>query len=244
MKYKCNTCHKEFTNKGSCKRHETICEFTHSAATNREKQVILEETTDLPSYAELVAVVQDIVLQNKRMQMKIIKLEKETSIITKEKIDPIKWLDENVKPLHDWKNMISNLTVSEDFTDKMFRDKIIDVFSKAANSVIHKNESPIAFIKKDLYCYDGSKWQVIAKNELIMLCNKIHTGLVNQLHTWRQENMNAMEKSDALSIKYNKTFMKLLNINFMETATWNKAYSIVTECVKFDIKSIIEYVIE
>ena len=244
MKYKCNTCHKEYTNKGSCKRHETICEFTHAATTDREKQVILEETTDLPSHAELVAVVQDIVLQHKRMQMRIVKLEKETSIITKEKIDPIKWLHENVVPLCDWKSMVSNLTLNINLTDNMFQDKMIDVFSKAVNNVVHKNESPIAFIKKDLYCYDGNKWQIISKNELITLCNKIHTALVNQLHTWRQENINAMDKSDALSIKYNKTFMKLLSINFIETATWNKAYSIVAECVKFDIKNIIEYVIE
>jgi len=47
-----------------------------------------------------------------------------------------------------------------------------------------------------------------------------------------------------MSIRYNKTLMKLLNINFMQDATWSRSRRALENAVNFEIKNIIEYVIE
>ena len=73
MKWACNHCTKEYTKKTSLERHQLMCEFLHKSS--REKQVELEETGSLPSYTELVYIVQELARKNSQIEKKLAELE-------------------------------------------------------------------------------------------------------------------------------------------------------------------------
>ena len=243
MKYNCDICGKEYTNRGSLKRHQTICELSNTSL--RQKQVYVEETTDLPTYTELVHIVQDILIKQKQDQAKIAKLEKESSMITREKLDPKKWLDEHVRCDYDYSTHEEHIVITQNVTESLFHDKPNDVFAHILNESYEKGIAPFAFMKNKLYCYrNDTSWQPMEKQEILNVFNKIHQKLINELHVWRQKNAKRIESCDSLSISYNKALIKLLNMNFTQESVWCKTKSTLEQAVKYEVKNIIEYVIE
>jgi len=243
MKYTCDLCGKEYTNRGSLRRHQTLCEFTN--ATARQKQVYVEETTDLPSYEQLVQIVQQMAGRLARDETRIAKLEKESSLIMREKLDPKKWLDESVKCEYEYSQHADHIVVTQNMAESLFHDKPMDVFATILCESYEKGRAPFAYIKNQMYCYHAeSGWRVMEKQELLNVFNKIHQRLMNELHTWRQINAMRIDSSDSLSVTYNKTLIKLLNMNFTQEAVWCKTKSTLENAVKYEVKNIIEYVIE
>lgn len=243
MKYNCDICGKEYTNRGSLKRHQTICELSNTSL--RQKQVYVEETTDLPTYTELVQIVQDILIKQKQDQAKIAKLEKESSMITREKLDPKKWLDDHVRCDYDYSTHEEHIVITQNVTESLFHDKPNDVFAQILNESYEKGIAPFAFMKNKLYCYrNDTSWQPMEKQEILNVFNKIHQKLINELHVWRQKNAKRIESCDSLSISYNKALIKLLNMNFTQESVWCKTKSTLEQAVKYEVKNIIEYVIE
>lgn len=241
MKYNCNWCSKCYTNKGSLKRHAALCEILNG--TTREKQICVEETTDLPSFTEVVEIVQMLAIQNRDMKEKLTKLERETALVTRTKLDAKVWLDENVKP--GYININEVIVVPPSIVDRLFDEKAMDVFTSMIHSIFDKESAPLASIRNKMYYYrEEDKWQLVEKKDLLKIFNKLHQVIMEQLYVWREKNATSIASSDTMSIRYNKTLMKLLNINFMQDATWSRSRRALENAVNFEVKNIIEYVIE
>ena len=74
MSYTCNCCNKKYTKKSSYQNHAVLCEFLHSS--KREKSIDDEESSDLPSYRNLVKLVGMLAVKNSKLEEKVESLQK------------------------------------------------------------------------------------------------------------------------------------------------------------------------
>ena len=214
-------------------------------ATKREKQVEFEETTDMPTYADLVHIVQEIAVWKERMEEKVARLEKQTSSARKVKIDPAQWLNANVSPEYDYSDLLAHIDIDPSHTERLFENKIYDVLSVLFATQFQKGDVPLAYLKNELYCYAASTgWIPIPKKEFVCTLNKIHQQLLGLLTDWQKKNADKIEKSDKLGIQYNKALIKLMDISFTQEATLTKIKTILAGVVGYEVKQVVEYEIE
>ena len=111
-KIQCSICDKKYTRKSSLEKHKILCDFQNRS--KREKEIINEETNDIPTYIELVKIVQELALKNEKLQEKMEKVEKWIEY-KKKKINIVDWLNNNRIPNKSFDEWIININV--DITD-------------------------------------------------------------------------------------------------------------------------------
>ena len=68
-KYVCDICNKQYTKKTSFDKHKLVCEF--KIKSKRELEIEVEESSDIPTYNQLVQIVQEMSLKIIKMEEKI-----------------------------------------------------------------------------------------------------------------------------------------------------------------------------
>ena len=76
------------------------------------------------------------------------------------------------------------------------------------------------------------------------LLKNIQNKLLILLSQWRITNKEQIDNNDSISILYNKTIIKLMNISFTQDATSGKIKSNLYNYLKTDVKNMIEYEFE
>jgi hypothetical protein len=242
MKWACNHCAKEYTKKTSLVRHQLLCEFLHKS--KREKQVDFEETGTMPSYTDLVYIVQELAYKHSQVEKKLTELEKQQSIQYKKcKVNVEEWLNQHRKPPYAYAEIVSHLNIQPEHVMMLFETKLIPILCKILETDLVKLECPLYCVKNTLYCYT-TQWVELEKKIFIQMLNKIYHLFLNGLCDWRVANIERLNASDKLSISYNQAMIRLMDVDFNQDVNLNKIKTHLCNHLRCELKNVTEYEFE
>jgi len=254
----CLLCGKKYIQKSSLKKHNILCEFQQR--TKREKQIDKEEIQDIPTYQELVQIVQELSLKYEKMEIQMQEFQKWTQK-TKKKMNVLDWLNENVTPEQDFYSWLKEINIQEDHFNCLMEQNAIETFQQVIEHCIPlKNLNPLqSFSQKTniIYIFTNTntndnqekkeKWIEMTWDIFIKILQNIQHKLLKELSIWREKHKQEMLEKDSLSIVYNKMIIKLMDIQFSKTSKSSSSTKILHNLyiyLKKDLKTMIEYEFE
>lgn len=247
IKSKCPFCEKEYTRKGSFEKHKITCEFL--SISKKAHKIEEEETNNMPTYKELVAIVQQLALGYNAQKLEIQYLKK-LNETKKKKINVIQWLNGNVTPTIDFVTWKNQLTILLSHLTYLFDNPIVETMSHIFQDIIQNTtSSPIpiySFSEKPskFYIYSNHEWIEMSQTDISLLFKKIQNGLLQIISKWKNENLINCHSNDRLCEIYNKTVVKIMSISLEPDFTFNKLVSNLFNILKVDIKQLVEFEFE
>jgi len=257
--YTCVICEKHYSRKSSYDKHKILCDFLIKS--KEEKKILNEEADDLPTYMQLVSIVQELSLKYTRLETQLTDMQKWVDK-KKKKINVISWLTDTIHPTKTFLQWTSSLKVEEHHFEFLLENTIIQAMQLILEENVTNNTSqpeilPIkCFSQKSnlFYIYDTPKplseppeeciWRVMAFEDFIKILKPIQNKLLTILLDWKTAKKEEIEADDKLSILYSKTIIKLMNITFTQDGTSSKIRSQLYNYLKVDLKNLIEYEFE
>lgn len=248
----CLLCGKHYVRKSSLEKHNILCEFRIKS--KREKRIDKEEEQDVPSYWQLVNIVQELTLRQEKMETQLRDLHKWTQK-TKRKMNIMEWLNETIVPSTDFYGWINQLQILEHHFTCLMEKNSVEIFRQIIEDYLPKESSYInmpiqSFSQKNnvIYVYDKEKkWIEMTWDIFIKLLQNIQTLLLKALAAWKEQHKHELLEKDHLSILYNKMIIKLMNVQFSKNVHSSAATKIQSQLyiyLKRDLKSLIEYEFE
>ena len=241
----CCVCNKKYTKLVSLNKHKILCDF--KMKTKRERQIELEELEDIPSQYQLVKIVQELTLKLIKMEEK---MEDMSLFINKKKrkLNIILWLDTNIVPtigFLEWvhsslivksrhfKNLMENTIFHT--IQQVFEDNLLETdFIYPITCFLQKNGAFYICEKK----VDGSpEWRQLVLNDMILLLSTIQKKIINELIKWKATNQYKFDDNNKLSILFNKSLIKLMNMSFSQNHNVTKIKNGLYHYLKRDLKS-------
>lgn len=207
-KYNCIHCGKIYLRSSSLDKHRVLCDLQHS--TPLQHKIASQESDDIPSYNQLVNIVQQLHLQTKQLEHK---LDAKSKSFNKQAI--IEFLNDkylNQINFVDWLSRIDFIIP----IDKLWNKKIQEIISLLINNIIqHNNPGEIPFIhhKNKCFVFTSEKWKEINTDHIKMIANKLYDLYFNQLLMWNKQNEGNIIKNDQLALRYNQLLLGCLNLN-------------------------------
>jgi len=240
----CTYCGKSYIKKTSLDRHVILCELIN----NSKRSTTVEDEDDVPSQRKMYQMILELSNKLNKLDEKVDELNKWV-IKKKKKINVIEWLNNNISPEIVFENLIEKIIIEKEDINYLFQhtfsDTINDIFTR---NIYNKSETeyPIfAFVQKSniFYIYENieTKWVELNREKLIKFLNRVHTKLYRIYLENKKENKDKIENDENLSLLYDKTTCKLMNINFNEEATLGKIRANMYARMKTDMKAIVEY---
>ena len=244
MSSNCPYCSKQYSRKSSLNKHVLLCDFLQKS--KQDKKIEEEEINNLPSYKELVTIVQELALKNNRLEEKILQMEKwiETK---KKKVNVIQWLNQHATPSITYASWCQQIKITPQNLIHLFDNTISDTAIKIIQENLQELLPIYAFDQKINVFYifvDGGVWAEMTNTNFSNLLIKIQNRLLEEINLWRTNNATQLHSNDKMSDTYNKTIMKLMNINSVQDGTVGKIKSGMYQMIKVDIKNMIEYEFE
>jgi hypothetical protein len=255
MSYKiqCSICDKKYTRKSSLQRHQILCEFLLN--NDREKKIISEEDSDLPTYPQLFKIVQELSVKYINLQKKMDNIEKWIDK-KKKKLNVQDWLNVNRIPTHSFLSWIHQLKIEENDIEYLQQNTIFQTIQKLWCRLQSDSESlPIACFQQKVnlfYIYDknvnennnNNNWRQATTDDFLILLKKIQHTFITALCNWHQANLQEIKNNDSMSILYNTMIIKIMNISLIQDANYSKIHANLYNYLKIDLKSLIEYEFE
>jgi hypothetical protein len=242
----CVYCGKGYKARKNLEKHIMLCEIYHNP---KKRKIVIEEDEPLPSQRVLYEMVVQLALKYNKMEEKIDELNK-LLIKEKKKINVFEWLN-NKTPGFTYEELIDKMIINNECIDYLFKnsfiDTFMDIFSKTIESDV-ENLPIRCFTQKPnhFYIYDKNEkdelgWQELSREKLMYSLNKFHMKISKGLFIWRQNNSEFVMNNDNNAILYDKTYLKLMSVDFRNDNTINKIRSQIFALVKVDLKSFVEY---
>lgn len=243
MSNNCPYCAKVYSKKTSLNKHVLMCDFLQKS--KQDKKIEEEEIGNLPSYKDLVTIVQELALKNNRLEEKLSQMEKwiETK---KKRVNVIQWLNQHATPSITYTAWCQQIKITPQNLIHLFDNTI----SETAIKIIQENLQELlpiyAFDQKTnvFYVFVDGGWVEMTSINLSNLLIKIQNRLLEEITLWRTNNAAQLHTNDKMSDTYNKTIMKLMNINSVQDGTVGKIKTGMYQMIKVDIKNMIEYEFE
>ena len=247
MTSKCPYCTKEYSRKSSLDKHVLLCDFLQKS--KKEKELDIQETENLPSYKELVMIVQELAVKNKKLEEKMVHLEKwvETK---KKKINVKQWLNQNVNPSSSFTEWCQQIQVTQHHLHYLFESTIHETVNRIMSDYKREQQSIIpvyAFDQKNnvfYICAENREWTEMTNANFSSMLIKMQQRLLQEMDKWRTQNIQQINANEKLGDLYNKTIMKLMNINSAQDGTMTKIKTNFYQSLKVDLKNLIEYEFE
>ena len=252
-KYCCAVCKKQYTKKSSLEKHNILCDF--KMKTKREIQIENEEFGDMPSYNQLVKIVQELTLKMIKMEEKMEKMEQFIGR-KKRKLNIITWLDTNINPtigFLEWvhTDLIIKVEHFEDLMEntlfhtiqKIFEDNLTEKsdFIYPINCFSQKTGMFYICDKKE----DGtSGWRHLVLADMVLILKTIQNGMIKELTKWKLEHQHMFDENDKIAILFNKSLIKLMNISFCQDNNMSRIKNNLYNYLKTDLRSFMEYEFE
>ena len=248
-KFCCDICNKKYSKRSSLDKHVLLCEY--KSKSTREKQIIVEESSDTPSYDELVKIVQELSTKIIRMEEKMTEMQKYV-IKKKKKLNVIDWLNDNVKPTisySEWSSKGSSyLHLENEHFEYLLNNTLYETMEKVFEFILSGRRDfiypIICFGQKSGEFYicekeDGlCKWRKMSIDELSSLFGVLHNNLITEVTNWRRINSENLKHNDAMSMKFNKAIGKLMEMSFSPDAKFNKMKSCLYNLLKTELNLI------
>lgn len=232
----------------------------------------LEDDDDIPSQKKLYKMLLELGDKYSRLEEKVDEMSK-FIIKKKKKINVLEWLNTNIIPESIFDKLIDKIIILDEDIDYLINNSVFDtlnqIFSRNIYNPTSETEHPIfTFIQKQnmFYIYgkvneidnkdtdthidkdtDKDKdimWQELTKEKLVKFMNKVHFKISKYMFDWKKQRLNDFKNNDNLLNAYDKTVVKLMNIDFKNDTTLNKIKSQMYQRMKTDMKAFIEYEFE
>jgi len=244
MRY-CSYCGKEFTKKTSYKKHIIVCEILQDIS-KREKSILTEESTNIPTNLELYKVILELCSKQEKLENQIKKLQN-----TQKKINVIDWLNKNIVPEISYYEWIKHINIDNFVIDFLFEKSITDTLSFIINKHLYSSISlnPLfGFIQKTnlLYKYENHemKWVKLTQEDFIYLLKNIEKILFKSMCTWQKENICLLQKDEYLETKFNNAMIKITSAIYdSESLVLTKVRTNLYNKIKYEL-SLCEMIFE
>lgn len=247
MVHECIHCHKRCTNKGTLKDHQVLCGFVCKNA--RERLIDREEHSDLPSYSEMVLIHRALVKKYAELEEKVERLESEARSSAVKKVNAIEWVSEHVAPTQSLDVWVSQLGgFQQDDANRLLQSAPLVAFENVFARKVEKGVSPFAMVGNELYLFDTEEngdhvWKKATNARLAPMINDLVKHFLAALSEWRIANKHEMEASEHVSTSYNKALIKLMDVSPQSSSFMGKVCDSIGRMVKYDVRSVVEYVI-
>jgi hypothetical protein len=245
----CIYCGKSYKTKLILDKHLVLCEVTHKSKTqiNNDDEIIL------PSQKQLYQIILELSLKCNRLESKVADLSKYINRKI-DKVDIIDYLNNNIvlKPSILFDNITETINIEQSDIEYLFHNSFKDTFNTIISKTIYnkskENQETIsiaAFTEKagTIYIYttqskdsdkntSHSSWIVAPKEKIIRFLNIIQLKMSKALSEWRKQNIQLLNESDSKSILYDKTFSKLIGVEFKKDEIYNKFYNSIYHKIK------------
>jgi len=245
--YTCKSCDKKYTQKSSYQNHSILCEFLKSS--KREVQVDEEESTDLPSYKDLVKLVGILAIKNNKLEEKIESMQKWVEK-SKKKISITDWLNANIKPEQSLFQFLDTIVLSETHINYLNENNMIKTLTLIFEQYFNKETLlPIYALKEKqntFYSYDDSTqtWQEMDKAALVSMLYYIDRLIQREITNWGKKYSQKIKHNDKMAEIFNKLIGKANLLSYRDEATLSKLKGILFNLLKCEIKRYIEYEFE
>jgi len=242
----CHVCNKKYTKLASLNKHKILCDF--KMKTKRERQIELEELEDIPSHYQLVKIVQELTLKLIKMEEKMEDMQQFVNK-KKRKLNIILWLDTNIVPTIGFLEWVhSSLIVKSRHFENLMENTIFHTIQQVFEDNLSETDFiyPITcFSQKNGVFYicekkvDGSpEWRQLVLNDFILLLSTIQKKIIKELTKWKATNQHKFDDDNKLSILFNKSLIKLMNINFSQNHNVTRIKNALYHYLKRDLKSL------
>jgi len=249
----CVVCSKKYTKKSSLDKHKILCDF--KTKTKRELKIEDEEQSDIPTYNQLVKIVQEMALKMSKMEDKLEEFNKWVDK-KKKKLNVIGWLNENVNPTFgflEWANV--QLIVKEEHFENLMENSLFHTVQQVfeynlpeSNDIIYpircfSQKTGIFYI-----CEKGEnglpQWKQLALPDFIILLKTIQNRMIRVLSKWKSDNHLKIQDNDKISELFNKAVIKLMNMSFHQDVSLSRSRNNLFNYLKTDLKTKIDYEFE
>ena len=251
-KYCCVICKKFYTRKTSLDKHKILCDF--KTKSKLEHKVDEEELGDIPTYEQLVKIVQELTFKYVKLEDKMEHLQKWVNQ-KKQKIKVVTWLNEHVTATIGFKQWITLIQVLPEHALSLFDNTIFQTFQLIFEHNIKDNTDfiyPIkCFSQKTNIFYvcepgieqeEKSVWEQVSTDIVLLLFKRIQSKIISELTKWKLTNNSQIAGSDKLSDQFNKAVIKLMNVNFTaQDVSASRLRNSLYNYLKMDLKNLIEY---
>jgi len=245
----CIYCGKSYKTKLVLDKHLVLCEVTHKSKT----QINNDDEIVLPSQKQLYQIILELTLKCNRLESKVADLSKYISRKI-DKVDIIDYLNNNIvlKPYILFDNISETINIEQSDIEYLFHNSFKDTFNIIISKTIYnkskENQETIpiaAFTEKagTIYIYttqskdsdkntSHSSWIIATKEKITRFLNIIQLKMSKALSEWRKQNIQLLNESDSKSILYDKTFSKLIGVEFKKDEIYNKFYNSIYHKIK------------
>lgn len=243
----CLYCGKSYKNKTNLSKHINLCELLY----NSKNRKLNEDEIEIPSQRKLYLMLLELGNKYNKLEEKVDEMNKWV-VKKKKQINIIEWLNDNINPEIKFETLNEKIIVDDTIVDYLFQNTFIDTVNNLFSNYIYnipESKRPIfAFIQKinTFYIYqnDEVKWIELSKENLIKFLDKVHMKLQKLFYNWKKNRIDQIREDDILSIKCDKTTIKIMDICFNQEVSLSKIRSIMYTNLKTDMKSIIEFEFE
>jgi hypothetical protein len=246
----CTYCGKSYKSKITLDKHFILCEITNKLKSKPSN----EDDNILPSQKQMYQIIIDLVLKCNRLESKVDHL---SSFISKKinKINIVDYLSSIKKPQSLFDNFNETMNVEQSDVEYLFHNSFKDTFSNILSRTLNKNIEMsetlpfVSFVEKVniIYIYTVNStyndnnsvqnygWIIAPREKIIRFLNIIQLKMSKALSEWRKNNLCLLNENDGKSILYDKTYSKLIGVNFKIDDNYNKFYSIIYHKVKKEL---------
>lgn len=264
----CIYCGKSYKTRNNMDKHVVLCETIYRSKNNKPLSLQEDEIEDiqLPTQKQMYNIILELTVKYNKLEEK---MEQMTKWIEKKKkkIDVMGWLNKNITPICIFDELINKIAVTNDNIDSLLSNGFIAAFTEVmSTNIFEKKEThqfPVFCLdQKTNYIYiytrqptqptqqnqlnnsDSGFWVEIEKETLLHFVNKIHMKITKCLTEWKKRLEEQNNFNDNNIELYNKTLIKLMELNFKSETILNKIKGIIYTGMKTDINKLIEYEFE
>lgn len=245
-KYVCVICKKEYTKKSSLDDHTVLCEF--KLKSKREIQIEVEESADIPSYKDLVKIVQDMSLKMTKMEEKMEEMQK--FIDTKRpKLNIVEWLNGGAMipslSLEEWAN--KRFVVESQHFEHLMEHTVFETIQCVLDENRDKEKEkemsedslyPVQCFnqKNGLFYVFKEQWKESEHCDMVSIIQPFSRNMMRVIVQWKTDNVKKINSSNKVSDSCNKAIIKLMNINYNDPSCLIRIKNILYNHLKIELK--------
>ncbi len=259
----CIHCGKSYIKRVNLDKHLVICELLQISKTKSKTStntlidsLYNDAEEPLPTERKMFQMLIELGEKYNKLEEKVEELNKWV-VKKKKKINVLEWLNAHMRPNMVFDDILDKILVNEqdikNLLENSYYDVMNDIFSRNIYN-FDESENPIfAFVQKQniFYIYDTTNnttnnnanniWIELTKERLTKFLNKVHTKVFKAFCDWKNIKKNDIARDERLSNLCDKTFVKLMSVEFKQENIYAKARNAMYTRMKTDMKELIEY---
>jgi hypothetical protein len=239
----CVNCGKGYKSKVGLDKHLILCELVKKIKSG--KKIEDEEEIEVPSPKMMYKMILELGLKYNRLEEKTTEMNKWV-VKKKKKVDVVVWLNDNLKPEYDFDEITERISITDTDIEIMLENSLYDTLYAILFRVLDVDAPIFAFNQKPgiLYIFENEFWFEIPVEKLTRLLNICQKKVSKAMLDWKKKHKDEFNSSDSFATRYDKAVVRLMSVEFRNSAHFNKAKSMIYGKLKTDAKTVVEYEFE